>query len=383
MSKTFPTVSIVLKDYTRLDGSRNVFLRLTIQRRIKYFPLNVFVNPNHFKKGYVTQVDQDHQDKNSLLEFYRLKAKNILFDYRIHDKTLTFERFQNDFFNNSYGSDSFYDFFERQIKLFTDKLSSGSIHNYNIQLRKLKEYRPELTFNDINLEFITAYEGYLKRHRQNNKNTVIKSISIIKSILNKAVEQGIIKENPIKGYELGRIAGDRQFLSLEELDRLDQLYYKNLLKANKANVLRYFLFCCYTGLRYQDIKKLCFKDIQDGQYLYLRMIKTKEFVRIPLIEKARALLPVPSFDNQPVFKVQTDQPTNRKLKEIMTAAGITKQISFHCARHTFATVSKSLGMDYDVISKILGHTDIKTTKIYTHFEMDFLTREMGKWNKPK
>lgn len=381
MSKTFPTVSIVLKDYSRLDGTRNIFIRLTIQRRIKYFPLNVFVKPDYFKKGNITQADPDHKDKNSLLEFYRLKSKSILFDYRIHDKTLTFERFQSDFFNNFYGSESFYDFFERQIKLFTDKLSPGSIHNYNIQLRKLKEYRPELTFNDVNLEFITAYEGYLKRHRQNNKNTVIKSLTIIKSIINKAIDQGILKENPFKNYELGRIAGDRQFLSLEELNRLDQLFYTNSLKANKANVLRYFLFCCYTGLRYQDIKKLRFRDIPDGKYLHLQMIKTKEFVRIPLIEKARALIPPGSFSNQTVFKVLTDQPTNRYLKEIIKAEGINKTISFHCARHTFATLSKSLGIDYDVISKILGHTDIKTTKIYTRYELDYLSREMEKWNK--
>jgi len=110
------------------------------------------------------------------------------------------------------------------------------------------------------------------------------------------------------------------------------------------------------------------------------MIKTKEFVTIPLIQKAKKLLPEASFGNQTVFHVLSNQPTNRYLKQVMNTVGITKKISFHCARHTFATLSKSQGIDYDVISKILGHTDIKTTKIYTKYERDYLSREMEKWN---
>ena len=86
------------------------------------------------------------------------------------------------------------------------------------------------------------------------------------------------------------------------------------------------------------------------------------------------------IDNQAVFRVVTNQVTNRYLKNIFKQASISKKITLHCARHTFATLSKSLGIEYDVISKILGHTDIKTTKIYTKYELDFLSREMGKWD---
>jgi len=102
---------------------------------------------------------------------------------------------------------------------------------------------------------------------------------------------------------------------------------------------------------------------------------------ITLIEKAKDLIPVTGFNNQTIFRVISDQPTNRYLKDIMKSAKINKHISFHCARHTFATLSKSQGITYDVISKILGHTDIKTTKIYTRYELDYLTKEMDKWNK--
>ncbi|MBL7105497.1 MAG: site-specific integrase [Bacteroidales bacterium] len=382
MSKTYPSVKIVQKDYTRIDGTRNLFLRLTINRKIRYFPINIYVNPDHFKSGTVSRSDPDYKNKNTLIDHYFIKAKKILFDYRIEDKFITFDKFQRDFDNSSYGSKSFLDFYEGQIEILKDKLELNTIKAYKSQLIKLKEFRKEILFNDIDLNFISTYEGFIIKHKKNNKNTVIKSLTYIKSILNKAVAQGIIKENPMKNYTLGSITGDRQFLSMDELNILEKLLYTNHLKPNKANVLRYFLFCCYTGLRYQDIKKLRFRDIINNEYISLQMIKTKEYVNIPLISKAKDLIHRKGFDNQNVFKVLTGQPTNRYLKEIMKTAGIQKKISFHCARHTFATVSKSLGIPYDVISKILGHTDIKTTKIYTKYELNYLSKEMCKWNNP-
>lgn len=381
MSNTYPTIKIVQKDYTRDDGTRNTFIRLTIKRKIKHFRIDVYVYPAQFKKGVVSKSDPDHKYKNTLIDQSFIKAKKILFDFRILDKPITFNKFHQNFYNSSYGSDSFYDFYVKQVDLLKGKLSPNTIRVYNSQIGKLREFKKEATFNDIDLDFMTAYEGFIKRKKGNNQNTVTKSIKCIKSILNRAVDQGIIRDNPIKLYKLQQIQGDREYLSPDELTNLEGLYYENSLKSNMLNVLRYFLFGCYTGLRYQDIQKLRFQDIKEGKYISIQMIKTKEFVCIPLIEKAKALIPESRFNNQTIFKVLTNQPTNRYLKDIMKAAKIKKQISFHCARHTFATISKYQGISYDVISKILGHTDIKTTKIYTRFELDLLTKEMDKWNK--
>jgi len=383
MLEIFPTIKIIQKDYTRENGTRNVFLRLTINRKSKYFPINVYVNPDYFSSGFenpVSRSDPDHGEKNILIDYYYIKAKKILFEYRIHNKVLTFSRFIQDFNNVSFGSNSFYDFSDKQTELLKGILAPNTIKNYKSQLDKIKEFRSELSFNDIDMDLITAFEGYIKRSKGNNKNTVIKSIKVIKTFLNRAVARGVIKENPIRGYKLGTIEGNREFLTVDELNSIEKLYYENELKPGKSNVLRYFLFSCYTGLRYQDIKKLLFRDIINNEYISLQMIKTKEYVNIPLISKAKDLIPGKGFDNQNVFKVLTDQPTNRYLKEIMITAGIQKKISFHCSRHTFATVSKSLGIDYDVISKILGHTDIKTTKIYTRYELNYLSKEMEKWD---
>ena len=99
-----------------------------------------------------------------------------------------------------------------------------------------------------------------------------------------------------------------------------------------------------------------------------------------IIERARKLIPEPRFINQNVFNVLTDQPTNRYLKEIMATAGIKKRISFHCARHTFATCSIGLGMREEIIARILGHVDNKSVKEYARIEDYVKETEMGKWN---
>jgi len=133
-------------------------------------------------------------------------------------------------------------------------------------------------------------------------------------------------------------------------------------------------------LRYKDIKHLRFRDIKEGKYISIQMIKTKENVLIPLNEKAKRLIPEGHFKNQLIFRVISNQPSNRYLKDIKNKVGIDKKITVHCARHTFATISRSEDIGYDTISKFLGHTDIKTTKIYTKYELEHLTREMEKWN---
>jgi len=345
------SIKILFKpdNYTRQDGTKQLRLRLIINRRVKYYPLHVYVNPKHFKNGRISVSDPGHFNKNRLLEYYYNKANKIIFDHRINEESITFDTFERSFSNDLYGSKSFYDYADQLREKLKGKLTPGTLKNYKDQINKLKSFRLTLQFKEIDRLFIEKYEIYLIKERKNNPNTVTKSLIFIKSILNKALADKFIKTNVFDDIHLKRTEGTREFLTLDELKKLEKIYTGNELKPNKVNVLRYFLFCCYTGLRYSDVKKLRFNDIKENKYISIEMIKTKEPVIIPLIEKSRELLPEPGFKMQPVFKVLTDQPTNRYLKEIMELASNNKQISFHCARHTFATVARSCGMEYDAI----------------------------------
>ena len=133
------------------------------------------------------------------------------------------------------------------------------------------------------------------------------------------------------------------------------------------SVLQYFLFSCFTGVRFSDLRNLKNSNLflENGNTIIsLRQLKTNKPVEIPLGNKAQKYLPEKGQPDQPVFKMYCNQFTNRALKDIMKLAGINKSISFHCARHTFATIALELSGDIAVVSKLCGHTKISTTQIY-------------------
>lgn len=138
----------------------------------------------------------------------------------------------------------------------------------------------------------------------------------------------------------------------------------------KDNMLkRSFLFCCLVGLRYSDVKNLLWSDLREDNngeiILRLRVIKTKRYEDFPVSKEALKWLPEKTgSDEDLIFTLSKNDNSNRKLKNWCASAGIKKKISFHCSRHTAATLNLSLGVPIETVSKLLGHTKISTTQIY-------------------
>lgn len=377
-----PIVKICLKtDYIKNDGTVNVRIRITHRKKVKYFPLGIYIKPDHYINGRISKKDPFHWMKNMALVNYFDKATRIIYDLELAGQKFSFETFSDRFLDDYYGSQQFKDYAEKYVDSIKGKVSRNTIKNYKSQIKKIHEFAPGLTFNDITLPFLRAFEGYISTKKSNNSNTRIKTMKIFKIILNHAKEDGIITDHCMKNYHLGSIQGNREFLTLEELQVLENLHQEETLNYKLQNVLTYFLFSCYTGLRYQDIKNLRNNDIHDQDTISIKMSKTGRTVKIPLTEKAKSLLPVRFFKNQKTFRVLSNQPTNRYLKSIMKVATIPKDISFHCARHTFATVSLDLGVSMETVKEILGHTDFKTTAIYGRIRDGKKVKEMNKWNE--
>jgi len=168
----------------------------------------------------------------------------------------------------------------------------------------------------------------------------------------------------------------------EELNKLTEAYFSGrITNFKEKEILQYFLFACYTGLRYSDLKTLKTSSI-NGNMLHIKMHKTGHPVGIPLTRKAFQLLPPEAkFDKDLVFHVYCNKVTNRILKQIGQQYSIQKKLTCHVARHTFATVSIILGIPIEVVSKLLGHTNLKTTQVYAKIVDSVKEREMEKWNK--
>jgi integrase len=371
------------KDYTKKDGTNPIYLRVIINREKKDYSLNISVLPKHWnsKKSAIKLAAPISVQSNLLLQKYIQKAKDIIFKHTIEDKYLNLYEFDKLFKSNSFNNKSFYDFVEKQIKTQKGILTPGTLHIYETQLSKLKQFRISLDFGQIDIPFLKEYENYMATTLNNNINTISKSLSFIRNILNKAIQEGIINENIFNKhkYKLRHAQTKREYLTMSEIEKLEKLLVNKELKPNKENVLKYFLFSCYTGLRYGDVKKLKYKDLENNT---VRIIteKKKKPVEIPLSQKAIALAGS-GLDNLPVFKVLTDQPTNRYLKEICKTAGIKKNISFHCSRHTFATNCVEMGIPIQVVKELLAHSDIKETLIYAKTTLRAKEEAIRKWEE--
>ncbi|MEI6766744.1 MAG: site-specific integrase [Bacteroidota bacterium] len=368
-------------DFLRKDGLTPIYLRVIIDRKKKDHSLNMAIpeglwdtKNNKVKKS----LRYNSEDLNSVLSKTRMKVEKIMLDSKLGDKRLTMADFDRLYSQKSIDYSSFYEYALGFIEQNRHKFSSETCRTYTSQVTKLKRFRTELRFADMDIDFLRQYDVFMVSKLNNQTNTHYKSMAFIKTVWFQAMRDGMVSESIFKNFPLKKKLGNRSFLDMEDLKSLEALLIDDI-KGYQRNVLRYFLFACYTGLRFLDIKNLMHSHLVEGDMLQIEMHKTKDVVRVPLIDRAKGLIE-PGFENQPVFHVATNQITNRYLKELMVLAKIKKSISFHCARHTFATCSIDLGMPLEVISKLLGHKDLKTTQIYAKILDSVKVKEMGKWN---
>jgi site-specific recombinase XerD len=370
------TAQIYLRtDFQRKDGTYPIYLRITIDRKTKKIPLGITVNLEHWdaKNLKVKRGDVQHLKKNMATEKELARAKDIVFNHKIEGKTITFDSFESQFKeNNSSSKYSFFDFANSEIE--NDYRNRGSYDTYRTRKSTIKAvkdfFNKDFSFDFLTYKTIKELDDQLKRQGK-SLSTRARVLKTIKTMFNRAIQHGYCKHNPVEGYKYSTKDTERERLNKDELQSLENLFDSPSTHYTIKRTLQPFLFCCYTGLRYKDIQGLRFsnviEDIYEGQpYKFIRftMHKSNEQMDVPLNKIALALLPEKGFREDKIFKVYSNQPLNRYLKEATKLAGINKTISFHCSRHTFATLLLSAGVPIETVSKLLGHKDIKTTQIY-------------------
>lgn len=242
---------------------------------------------------------------------------------------------------------------------------------------KLKQFQENAKLKDVDVKFCCKFIDWLQNEYSTPKRKTVKKITVsslhhyaevLNMALSAAVRAELIPNNPYKKLETWEKPhgeeSKREFLTVEEVKTLRHTFCKN------AYVKRAFLFSCYCGLRYGDIQRLTWGDIkEDGENkrIEIKQHKTQRSIFLPLSQQAVRCLPprneAKGSDN--IFNLLLS-PTHvgRYIKAWVKAAGIDKYITFHCARHTFATMMLTLGADLYTTSKLLGHTQITTTQIY-------------------
>lgn len=334
----------------------------------------------------VKNQNKNHERHNTLLDAIDKKAIKLLVNNFTNDEfPLSLMQFKERLLglnhNLSEGEGNFTNYILCYLEENKIKFKEETWFGYKSQISKILKFKREISFSDINEKFINDYRHYMLNTLENNENTAGKSLRVLRTFVNISIRFGYIKSNPFQYTSIKKVDGKRDFLSIEELNSLTNYYLMNdFSKPIEKEILSYFLFACHTGLRYSDLKTLSKKTIINSS-IHLRMHKTGYLVNIPLSNKAKKFLPEANFNDDNIFRVYCNKVTNKVLKNIGANLKLNKKLTCHVARHTFATVSISLGIPIEVVSKLLGHTNIRTTQVYAKIVDSVKEKEMKKWDK--
>jgi integrase len=278
-----------------------------------------------------------------------------------------------------------------EVKALVGKeYAQGTLKRFKAALTSLEAYlkhkgKGDVPLDDLDHQFITGYEFFLKSVRNVEHNTAMGIIKKLKKIVRICVANDWIEKDPFMNYKVKIRDTNRPFLLQDELDKIMALKFT---AERLANVRDIFVFCCYTGLAYADVQKLRRVDIvigHDGEkWIHTERVKTETATRVPLLPKALKIMDAykdhPQCVNQgKLLPVLSNAKMNEYLKEIADRCEINKKMTFHTARHTFATtVTLTNGVPIETVSKMLGHKTLRTTQQYAKILDQKVSEDMKK-----
>jgi site-specific recombinase XerD len=322
------------------------------------------------------------QKTNSVLDGFKMKAFDYQRELMNEGKPITLENFKAKWYGISLERsvmimEVFKQHNEQMKALVNREFSPLTLERYETSFRHTQEFMKwkykieDIDIKELNYEFITNYEFWLKSIRKCDHNTSIKYLSNFKKIVHICIKNGWLTRDPFVGFKMAKREVERPFLVEEELNKIIN---KKFLMPRMSQVRDIFIFCCYTGLAYADVEKLTREEVTIGidgeKWIWTSRQKTDSTTRVPLLPPALEILERYKDDPQCVNRgrllpVLSNQKMNTYLKEIADTCGITKKMTFHTARHTFATtVTLTNGVPIETVSKMLGHRNLKTTQHY-------------------
>lgn len=267
------------------------------------------------------------------------------------------------------------------------KYSYGSYKNYKTTLKYLQEFvlskynAKDIELNKVDYNFCEKFYSFLTTEKSCKTNGANKQIQRLKKIINYSIKQGFIHFNPMATFSLEFKPINKIALTTDEINKVAEIIFQRETLANVRNV---FLFQCYTGLSYADVKRLTRNHVQpdDKGKLWIKMERTKTttYFSVPLLPKALEILENYSELNHKegyLLPVLSNQKMNDNLKVIQELAKINKSLTTHLARHTFATtITLGNGVPIETVSRMLGHTKLSTTQIYAKVLDNKIERDM-------
>ena len=391
MRSTFKVLFFIKKKAQKKDGTAPIIARITVNGKITQFSTKQFINSEEWsvELGKVKGRTNSARYINGILEEIKTSIHKIYNELLRKEIVVTSEKVRNVFLGVGQEQFLLIELFEESNKnlkkLVGITKSKATYLKSEVCRRHLSSYikmehnLSDIDLREINHSFIVGFEVYLNTQCRCNYNTSAKFIQKFKSVVISAQKDGKLLSDPFANYKISLKKVDRGYLTDDELQRIME---KEFNTERLERIRDIFIFSCYTGLAYIDIKKLKKTNISKGfdnnPWITTKRQKTNVKAVIPLLDIPLMILEkYKGLPNGVLLPIPTNQKTNAYLKEIADVCGIDKNITFHLARHTFATtITLSKGVPIETVSKMLGHTNIKTTQIYARITNEKISSDM-------
>jgi integrase/recombinase XerD len=373
------SISFFVRKKKNLPKLALLYTRITVNGKSKEISLKHDLHLDKWNQpaGRMQGSGAKSQLVNRKIETTRTRLYNTYEELLKEEKIITADTLKDRYLGNDVTHNTLAGLLDYHDGKMKKVLKYGTLKNYGTTSKYLREYlkikhkSPDIYLKQIDYGFTLGFEEFLREKPSLHNNGVMKHMERFKKLMRMALHLEWIEKNPTLRFKLRFHKVDMVYLDKYELERIKNKEFGRTALEVTRDI---FVFCCYTGRAYADVRALKKEHlrtgIDGGKWIYMRRMKTDTQVRIPLLEEAQAILERyrahPKVDNQDILlPVYSNQKTNQYLRDIAEAVHIGKKLSFHAARHTFATtVTLANGVPIETVSKLLGHHKISTTQIY-------------------
>lgn len=392
---TFGLLFYIRRDKTNKRGEAPVFMRLTINGERADASIKRFIEPHAWNsaKGKANEKSRGGKDLNLYLDAISANILRIQRDLELDKKEVSAQIILNRYLGKEQSDrhtlmEVFRAHNEKCRALSGISLAPGTVIRYETSLRLTEAFlrttykKEDCYLDEITHQFVEDYDFYLRTVRRCCHNTTTKYLLNFKKIIRIALAKGWMKKDPFAQVHFHFEPVEREFLEKQELK---VLLNKEITITRLAQVRDIFCFCCLTGLAFMDVQQLkpehLVADIHGKIWIRKARQKTKNMCNIPLLDEAQKI--IDRYRDHPycqthgvLLPVCSNQKMNSYLKELADICGIRKNLSTHCARHTFATLTLASGATIDNVAKMLGHANVNMTRRYAKVLDSSIMRDM-------
>ena len=396
-SQTF-SISFWINTSRAKDGMAEIFARIVVNGKRANISLKVKANIKDWdkKKGLLKSKDTVSQQVNDFIQQTHSQIFKCYMDLKASEASFTAQSLKARFLGEDKVFSSMSDIIAYHNEKMENVLNYDTMRHYKTSQSYIMEYikkeykSTDILLKDLDYGFVVGFESFLRKCKPKHyqpgigNNTVMKHIQRLRKMITMAYHMEWIEKDPFVRFKTRLIKKERDFLKESELERLESFS----CSVKRLNTVRdLFLFSCYTGIAYGDIMLLSPKNVVEGEdgklWISTNRKKTASPVKVPLLPEALEIIekyqePGPQHSPKTLFPVMTNQKVNAFLKEIAYLCKIKKNLTFHMARHTFATtITLTNGVPLETVSKLLGHSKFTTTQIYARVVEKKVSEDMN------